>query len=211
MKNQYLWYYLYFIFQNFVNTMFSRKPHLDLAKQYWQQLLKEGDLVIDATCGNGHDTLFLKQLIGPDGIIWGIDIQKQAIENTHIRLKNFFGDDELKNVHFVHSSHDCFPKNILINTISLIVYNLGYLPGGDKSITTIIDSTIASLEKSLLLLKLYGAVTITLYPGHEEGFKEQQAVLDWAKCLSKEQWTVCHTSWLNRPYSPSLLLIYRRL
>jgi len=168
------------------------KPHLLLAKDYWKAHLKPDDFVIDATCGNGHDTLFLSELL-PEGLVYGIDIQKQALENTRLRLGT------AKNVQLFHQSHSAslpLPK-----PPRLIVFNLGYLPGGDKSITTMTGSTLDSLRYFLSILAEDGAISMTCYPGHDEGMREEKEVLAFVKDLN-------HTyhRW-EKERSPTLLWI----
>jgi hypothetical protein len=170
------------------------KPHLHLAKSYWKDHLKPQDLAIDATCGNGHDTLYLSSLCE----VIGLDIQQKALENT----KNLL-EQNGKRATLLHLPHE------KIDTLkvepSLIVYNLGYLPRGDKSITTKVASTLESVRKGLALLKKGGALCITCYPGHEEGEKEESALMQWLKTLSSKEFLICHHRWLNREKAPSLI------
>jgi hypothetical protein len=166
-------------------------PHLKLAKQYWKEFLKNGDLAIDATCGNGHDTLFLSDLCS----VIGMDIQSQALENTRALLQ--------KEVSLYLLSNEEIDSLPLPYPPRLIVYNLGYLPGGDKSITTQTEKTLISVKKSLELLAPGGALSITCYPGHEEGAREEKALEEWAATLP----SVKHHKW--GPKSPSLLWILK--
>ncbi len=173
-------------------------PHLKLAKSYWQNHLKSCDLAIDATCGNGHDTLFLAELCS----VIGIDIQPRAIQNTAALLEQHQRKAVLQRLSHAHI--DTLP---LPHPPRLIIYNLGYLPQGDKSITTQTASTLESVNHSLALLAPDGALSITCYPGHEEGQREEKALETWAAALPSPRWSVCHHKWLNRPRSPSLLWI----
>jgi methylase of polypeptide subunit release factors len=173
----------------------ERSPHINLAQSYWKKHLKSTDLAIDATCGNGHDTLFLSQLCK----VIGLDIQPSAIENT----KNLVG--AAAELHLL--SHEWI--DTLGVSPNLIVYNLGYLPKGDKSITTKLESTLISIRKSLEILVPGGALSITCYPGHDEGLREEEAILKWANELPFAEWSACHHRWLNRPRSPSLLWIVK--
>jgi SAM-dependent methyltransferase len=170
------------------------KPHLTLAKSYWQAHLQPHDIAIDATCGNGHDTLFLTELCHTIGL----DIQPEAIAKTNIHAPKAI-------LHRLSHAHiDQIP---LPYAPRLIVYNLGYLPGGNKSITTQTDSTLDSVQKGLELLAPNGALSITCYPGHDEGLREETALLEWAAALPSSRYQVCHHRWLNRHRSPSLLWI----
>jgi hypothetical protein len=169
------------------------KPHLLQAHEYWENHLKPTDLAIDMTVGNGHDTLVLAKLL-PDGYVFGFDIQKKAIEATQARVPQ---------AHLFHCSHTELKKIPLPTPPRLIVYNLGYLPGGDKSITTQVETTLQSLSKALALLDLGGALSITCYPGHEEGKREEEAVFAWVKGLKGVRVSV--HQWLERERAPSLV------
>lgn len=147
------------------------------------------DTVIDATCGNGKDTEVLAALV-PEGHVWSMDIQKNALERARQRIS-------AKNVTFLCQSHADFP---LVSSPKLIVYNLGYLPGGDKTITTMAETTLASVQKALDLVCPGGAVSIMCYPGHPEGAREQKILLHALKP------SICHF-WDET--SPSLIWLIK--
>jgi SAM-dependent methyltransferase len=128
-----------------------------------------GDHVIDATCGNGHDTLLLAELVGSKGRVWAFDIQKEAIETTAARLDNA-GHSE--SVVLIHDGHEIMTEHCS-GPVKAVVFNLGYLPGGDRTVVTRPESTLAGLEQSLEILEPGGIVVITLYPGHEGGGQER--------------------------------------
>lgn len=186
-----------------MNYRFS--AHLELAKSYWTKHLKAQDTVIDATCGNGYDTLFLTQF--PLKALFAIDIQPEAIKKTKELL------DQHKRSHLVslhEGSHASFQWISPPPTVNLIVYNLGYLPKGDKTLTTQTETTLSSLNAALELLRDKGALSITCYPGHEEGAKEHEAILSWGEKLDPKKWDLCHHQWLNRPLSPTFLWIVKK-
>jgi SAM-dependent methyltransferase len=193
------------MFQNF--PLF--RSHLDLAHQYWEQLLQDGDWAIDATCGNGHDTLYLAKILKHSGGVIGIDIQEEAILRTKTLLQTHLSGESLSKVHLFHQSHIDFPQQAYTKPIRLIVYNLGYLPKGNKDLTTQTESTLASLQKALDLIMLGGIISITCYPGHAEGAQEEKSLLEMLQRLPPHQWNVCHHTFLNRQHSPSLLLIQK--
>lgn len=188
-----------------MSTTYS--SHIDLAHAYWKTHVQEGDSVIDATCGNGHDTLFLAQLVGNSGRVIGLDIQEQALKNTQLLLQ----ENSCMQVSLHRQSHVSFPEEAYQRPISLIVYNLGYLPGGNKNITTKTDSSLESLRKSIELVEEGGLVSVTCYPGHEEGKIEEIALLDWLQTLSPLSFAICHHRWINRRQAPSLLIIKKYL
>lgn len=141
-------------------------PHIQLAHELWQKHLEKEDIAIDATCGNGHDTRLLSTLC----FTIGLDIQPQAIVNTQAIAPK---------ATLYLLSHEHIDTLVLSKPPRLIVYNLGYLPRSDKSITTLTETTLVSVEKSLSILAPKGALSITCYPGHPEGEREQKRLEEW--------------------------------
>lgn len=172
--------------------------HLDFAHQKWEKLAFDGACAIDATCGNGRDTAVLAELFSD---VIAIDIQMDAIEKTCMEIG--------ESVSYYCQCHSSFPEEVYEKPISLIVYNLGYLPGGKKEITTKTSTTLISVQKGLQLLIPGGMMSITCYPGHPEGAKEETELLKLAKELDPEEWSVTHLVWINRNKAPSLLLLQK--
>lgn len=147
------------------------------------QFLGEGSLAIDATAGNGHDTIFLAERTGDSGHVYAFDIQHEAIENTRMRLR----EQQLEHrVSLIEKSHEQLQKHVSASDqgrIAVIMFNLGYLPGSDKSCITRTSSTLKALDQSITLLKPGGALSVMLYPGHEGGEEETNAVLNWGSKL----------------------------
>jgi hypothetical protein len=187
------------------------QSHLDLAHSYWERLIAPGDAVIDATCGNGHDTLKLCQLalLHGKGQVTGIDLQKEAIEATTRLLDLHLTQKQRACVALHCRCHASFPPECAADTIKLVVYNLGYLPKGNKELTTNLSTTLQSVEHYLSLIQNGGAVSITCYPGHEEGGREEEALLAFASTLSSNAWSVCFHQWTNRHQAPSLIFIQK--
>ena len=179
-------------------------PHLMLAHALWKGLLQPSDHVIDATCGNGQDTLVLAQLLYR-GRVFAMDMQKRALERTAARVPGSL----YPQVELLHVSHETFPSIVRSQEIKLIVYNLGYLPGGDKSLTTRAGTTLASFHEALHLISWRGAISITCYPGHAEGHLEEALLHNRALQLDPACWRVSHFHWTRRRLSPSLLWITR--
>ncbi len=177
----------------------------------WSTFLKVGDYAIDATAGNGHDTLFLAQHILSDskGKLVAFDIQKEALEQTQKLLNDKCLPSLLSRIELKLASHWQMKEHCKPGA-QLIVFNLGYLPGGDKNITTLTKTTLESLDQALELLHIQGVLSITCYPGHLEGQKESSAVLEWAKALSRN-YNCSQHHWINRSKtSPFLLLIQKK-
>ncbi len=182
-----------------------------LAHAIWSQVLSIGDLAIDATCGNGYDTVHLAHLClnGSKGSLIGFDIQELAITNTKNKITTELSEDQAQQIKLINCSHMEIEAYVAEESATLIVYNLGYLPGGDKSVTTKTENTLESVAKSLPLVKIGGAISITCYPGHPEGLNEQKALLDFTYSLDPKEWSVVHHTWQNRKTSPSLLFLER--
>ena len=186
------------------------QSHLDLAKSQWESILLPGDTAVDATAGNGHDALFLaKAILTPSsGHLHVFDVQDIALQETKKRILNHIPECEHR-VNYHHASHVQFPAEFGSSNIKLFVYNLGYLPSANKSMTTETTSTLLSVQHASLLLSPGGLISITCYPGHPEGALEETALVEWASTLNKEEWSVCHHRWINRTRAPSLLLLQK--
>ncbi|MBS4168805.1 class I SAM-dependent methyltransferase [Parachlamydia sp. AcF125] len=194
--------------------MFTSYPlfqsHLDVAHHYWKKLVQPGDTVIDATCGNGHDTLVLAKLVlnSPSGKVIGMDVQSQAIKNTQERLAKEFSANQMQRIHLHCACHSTFPVQAP-HVVKLIVYNLGYLPNGDKSLTTCVNTTLLSLQAALSIITPGGAISLTCYPGHAEGKREEQAILSFVRGLQPQEWSCSYQTWINRHQAPGLLFIQK--
>ncbi|MGB0372165.1 MAG: class I SAM-dependent methyltransferase [Opitutales bacterium] len=154
--------------------------------QALSELLAPGDCAIDATMGNGYDTLFLANSVGPKGKVWAFDIQEAALESTRKRLI----DGESDHVTLVHSGHETMKAHLpedAYGQIKAIVFNLGYLPGTDKSVTTHAESTLSAIEAGLELLSPTGAIHILCYTGHSEGYSEWQQLQEWMSQQAPEK------------------------
>jgi hypothetical protein len=180
-----------------------------LAHRYWSQLLKPGDTAIDATCGNGHDALFIAQRILSDtsGQLICCDMQPTALEASQRLCAEQLSKGQYDRIQWISGCHSEWPPELSRLQVRLVVYNLGYLPGGDKTITTRCNTTLDSIKSAMQFLAPGGMVSITCYPGHAEGRLEQEMLLKWVETLDKSQWCCVHHHWCNRTNAPSLLLL----
>ena len=167
------------------------------AQARWKAWLRPTDGAIDATVGNGKDTLLLSELL-PNGYVIGFDIQEIALQRSRERLKG----QEHVTLHL--RSHEEIDQVPLPFPPRLIIYNLGYLPGGDKAITTLQASTLRSLDTALRCLASDGALSIICYSGHPGGQEEENAVWNWAEKLVG--WNAERIRF-ERPNSPTLVWI----
>ena len=139
----------------------------------------EGQRTVDATCGNGHDTVLLAGLVGAGGHVWGIDIQQEALVETGRKLA---AAGLSQRVTLLQAGHEELAQHIA-GPVQAVLFNLGYRPGGDRSIITRPETTRSALEQSLSLLAAGGIVLVTIYPGHDGGTEEQSTVEKWASGL----------------------------
>lgn len=186
---------------------FDLKSARQWAHSLMCEKLEPGMKVLDATMGNGHDTLFLCECVGDAGHVYAFDIQMQAIENTRVLLSRAGMLHRTTLIHAGHERMDAF----IMESLDAVLFNLGWLPGGNKKITTHKNTTILALDAAIQLLKLRGLLTVCVYPGHQEGDNEREAVLEWAKGLSKEQFQSRLTMYLNQSASTPLMIVVQRL
>lgn len=185
--------------------------HLDLAHKQWRSIISPGDIVIDATCGNGHDSSILASLALTDssGSLIAIDLQEEALLRARAKLAGELSPQQLKRVEFHLGCHSSFPEHIHTETVKLIAYNLGYLPGGDKSLTTTANTSIQSILHGMELVEKGGLISIACYPGHGAGKIEEEEILKFSNRLDPRTWSSSHIRWMNRRCSPTLLLLQK--
>ena len=176
--------------------------------RFIKEQVQPGDICIDATMGNGNDTLLLSTLCGAKGQVFAFDIQEQALNNTRQRL---IQTDAPQNYSLLLKSHTCIDQYAAPGTVSCITFNLGYLPGGDHTKATHADSSIEALTKSLNLLQKGGLISLCIYSGGDSGFEERDAVLAWLKTLDSHKYLVIRSDYYNRPNNPPIpVLIIRQ-
>lgn len=178
-----------------------------LAQVWVKRRLREGDFAIDATVGNGHDTLFLARAVGANGGVFGFDVQSRALEAASARLKEA---GLLERVTLMLESHAEMARALVgreRHRVRAVMFNLGYLPGGDKTLTTQTGVTLRALETALGFLENGGILTAVLYPGHPEGGREAEAVSAWAKALTPPiNVTLCRR-WNRGDTAPYLIVV----
>ncbi|EDY84991.1 Putative rRNA methylase family [Verrucomicrobiia bacterium DG1235] len=159
----------------------------NLVKDTVLKNLTPGSIAIDATAGNGHDTQWLAQAVGPSGHVFAYDIQEQALAVTRQRLQK---QSLLDQTTLLHTGHETLLQTIPLKhhgQISAIVFNLGFLPGGDSEVITLPNTTLTALNASLQLLKPNGILAVTLYPSHPGAQQEVDQVLAWLHALPSTQ------------------------
>jgi predicted methyltransferase len=164
------------------------------------RVVGKGDIVVDATMGNGNDTLFLSRLVGKEGRVYSFDIQPSAIENTKKRLEEA---DCLDNTSLIMDGHQNIDQYVLPG-IKAVMFNLGYLPKGDHHLGTRAETTIEATNKCLSLLCKDGIVMIVIYYGGDSGFVEKDAVLDYVKGLDCKKYSVLVHEFANQINCPPI-------
>ena len=180
------------------------------AASWIEVALFDGALAIDATVGNGYDTLFLAHRVGPKGMVLGFDVQKAALAGAREVLK-FVGS--LDRVSLIHDSHSRLVHYLPTEAaIQGAMFNLGYLPRGNRQIVTRPDTTVLALRGVLAALAERGRVTILVYRGHEEGILEHVEVRQFLEQLSDDEWIVEEfVSTSDSPTAPRLFRVQKNL
>lgn len=165
-----------------------------------------GDVAIDATCGNGNDTLFLAEAVGDKGHVFAFDIQMQAIMATQLRVM----EAGYENVTCINESNESMEQYVASGA-SVIMFNLGYLPGGDHSVTTNTENTLSSIKMATSMINVGGVVSIIAYPGHEEGAKEAAAIEEFVKKLPSGLFEVLTITQTNRSETCPVMHLVARI
>ncbi|MFD2628947.1 class I SAM-dependent methyltransferase [Oceanobacillus kapialis] len=182
---------------------------INYAHYLLESSIDKGETVVDATCGNGHDTLFLSRVVGQSGKVLAFDIQEEAIENT----KQALSESSYANVSFILDSHANMTTHLKAQNIELVggaIFNLGYLPKGDKTIITNRESTVEAIQHLLPVLKTNGLVVLVVYHGHEGGKDEMHAVLKYAMNLSQRSYHVLQYGFINQQNNPPFIIAIQK-
>lgn len=179
----------------------------ELAHAAMREVLLPGEVAIDATAGNGHDTRFLAELVGPTGHVFAFDIQPAAVDRTALTVQGF------ANVTLLNRDHaemlEAIPEPHR-GRVAAVMFNLGYLPGGDKAVTTQPASTLRTLSAALALLRPGGVVTVIAYPGHPGGAAEAESVAAMLAALPSGVWEYREVQSQNdNPSAPRLFVVHK--
>ncbi|MBR1583979.1 MAG: GNAT family N-acetyltransferase [Clostridia bacterium] len=178
-----------------------------VAADVLKRAISPGDTVIDATMGNGHDTLALCQWVGEGGRVYAFDVQAQAVEHTRARLAAA-GVADRAALYCLGHEHMAEKVN---GPVSAVVFNLGWLPGGDHAVTTRWETTRAAVESALGLLKKQGVLVICAYPGHAEGDREREALTAFLTALRPQDFNVLAHRFLNAgPGAPECFVVQKQ-
>ena len=178
------------------------KRPLEMAHDFLAQVITKEDIVVDATMGNGYDTLFLAKLAKQ---VYAFDIQEQALEKTSQRLQ----EAGLTNVELLLQGHENVDQ--FVREVKAAIFNLGYLPSADKSIITQPQTTLEALDKLCHMLVKGGRIAIMIYYGHDGGDIERDAVLNYVSQLPQQEYTATIYRTLNQINNPPFLVMIEKL
>ncbi len=182
-----------------------------LAHRIVASVLQPGEVAVDATVGNGHDTLFLARQVGPQGHVYGFDVQEEALARTRRRLEEAGLHER---VTLLRRGHEYMTESVPATwhgRIGAVLFNLGYLPGGsDRSCITRPETTLPALDAALRLLRPGGVLTVVAYRGHPGGAEEAEAVRQWAETLDPDRFVAARYAFCNRRRpAPELFVVVR--
>lgn len=180
------------------------KNALKLSHEHFKSNISKGDICVDATMGRGRDTLLLSLLAGSKGHVYSFDIQREAIESTSALLEQ----ENRSNVTLLLDSHHNLKK--YVKSAKCVVFNLGFLPGGDHGVYSRPETTLAAIDAALDIITPDGFVSICCYYGKDTGFEEHDALLDYLKKLDAKKYTVMCQSFFNRPNCPPIFAVIEK-
>lgn len=178
----------------------------DINKLYLEKVINKGDIVVDATMGNGYDTKYLAEKVGEEGFVYSFDIQETALKSTKKRLDKENLSDRVKLILDGHENMDKYVEG----EVSCVLFNLGYLPRADHNIITKPETTIKSIKHSLNLLKPHGVISIAIYTGHEGGMEEKNSVYEFVKNLDQNEFNVLESGFINQINNPPQLVLIEK-
>lgn len=170
-----------------------------LVESLMKSKIPTSKICLDMTFGNGNDSYKMLS-INKSIQVYGFDIQKICIDNAK----------KTNNLKVINDSHLNFEK-YTNEKIDFAVFNLGYLPGGDKNITTNYDTVIKTLEKLLKLMNIEGQIVITFYPGHRPGFEESINIINFLRTLNQKEFNVIRYDFLNQINNPPFVCLIERI
>ena len=168
--------------------------------------LVPGARAIDATMGNGKDTLWLCKQVGETGRVYAFDVQPEAVERTRALLK---GEGVLNRATLFCRGHERMAE-VVDEPVDAVMFNLGWLPGAEHGVTTRVETTLQAADAALALLKPEGLLTICVYPGHAEGARELEALTEWAAGLVPGRYDALMKRYMNQPNDPPVLIAVKR-
>lgn len=178
----------------------------EVNKIFLDKIIQKGDVVIDATMGNGYDTIYLGNLVGENGKVYAFDVQEEAIKSTKKKVER---DNMTERVELILDGHQNLDKYVK-EEVSCVVFNLGYLPRAKHVVITKPDTTLEAIKKSLNLLKPNGVISIAAYIGHEGGLEEKNYICEYLDNLNQNEFNVLHMQFTNQINNPPQLILIEK-
>ena len=178
----------------------------EVNKIFLDKIVQKGDVVIDATMGNGYDTIYLGNLVGENGKVYAFDVQEEAIKSTKKKVERDNMTDRVELILDGHQNLDKYVKE----EVSCVVFNLGYLPRAKHVVITKPDTTLEAIKKSLKLLKPNGIISIAAYIGHEGGLEEKNYICEYLDNLNQNEFNVLHMQFTNQINNPPQLILIEK-
>lgn len=178
----------------------------EVNKIFLDKIVQKGDIVIDATMGNGYDTIYLGNLVGENGKVYAFDVQEEAIKSTKKKVERDNMTDRVELILDGHQNLDKYVKE----EVSCVVFNLGYLPRAKHVVITKPDTTLEAIKKSLKLLKPNGIISIAAYIGHEGGLEEKNYICEYLNNLNQNEFNVLHMQFTNQINNPPQLILIEK-
>lgn len=194
--------------KHLISSWYGDSPRATgIARGFIGEVLNNGDIAVDATAGNGNDTLFLANAVGDKGKVYAFDIQKEALDKTAKRLQ----EQNLKDrVVLLQKSHEHI-EDIIDKPLKAAMFNLGYLPGGNNEIVTLTETTLSAVKQGLSLLTHGGRLSIVVYRGHPGAMEESTAVDSLMSSIEPDLYWVARITFPNiNPKAPYILLIQKK-
>lgn len=176
------------------------------AQAWMQAVLTPGARAVDATMGNGRDTLWLCNQVGAEGRVYAFDVQSEALTNTRALLRR---EGVAERAELFCDGHQHMAERVP-EPVDGVMFNLGWLPGAAHAVTTRAATTLIAAEAALSLLRPEGLLTLCVYPGHEEGARELSALNRWAEALDPLRFDVLSMRYMNQPNDPPQLIAIRK-
>lgn len=177
------------------------------AAELIERALYPGAVAVDATLGNGHDALWLCGLVGETGRVYGFDVQQEAVERSRARLVEAGVEARAT---LILDGHQNMISYVPPESAEAVMFNLGWLPGAAHGVTTRTETTLQAVHAALDVLKEDGVMTVCVYPGHEEGARERDALLSWARGLDERSYDVMLRAYLNQSGDPPLMIAIKK-
>lgn len=225
---------------HFEDVIVTNSRTTDMAHTLWRAVMRPGDTVVDATMGNGWDTVALARILADldaspagdaskPGRVVAFDVQEDALTSTRARVREMLTPDQASRVDLVLKSHERMEEHVRVpgvnafddddddagmetDAVGVVCFNLGYLPGptADKEVRTRRTTTVSAVASGVRVLRPGGVLTVVGYTGHEGGWEEVEAVMELVSSLDPREFTATNHSVVNRDNCPQLIAVHRK-